>query len=115
MPRYAPLVLLVSVAVGLGLGVYLGWVVFPVQSGDAPPAALEQSIKDDYVLMVAAAWAGDGDRQAAQARLDSLDVDNSAEVRAAAARLAGAGYNAADLERLEALAQALEEPEASPP
>jgi hypothetical protein len=100
--------------IGAGLGLYLGWVVAPVEYVDTAPASLQQVYKDDYVLMLATAYAADGDLAAARAGLSSLGLSASTvTVRAAADRLAAADYPAEDLERLENLAAALEDSSAA--
>jgi hypothetical protein len=58
-----------ALALGLGGGLYYGWVLAPVQYVDADPASLHEAFKDDYVLMIATAYAGDGDLDAARAQL----------------------------------------------
>jgi hypothetical protein len=41
------------IAVGLGLGLYYGWVVSPVQYVDTTPSTLRADFRTDYTLMVA--------------------------------------------------------------
>jgi len=108
MPRRLIPLLLLALLVGLGLGLYIGWVAAPVEYVDDSPASLHQSYQDDYLLMIAAAYAGDGDLAAAQADLAALELaDPATAITAAASRLAAAGLPAADQERLAALAAAL--------
>ena len=52
MSRAALIVILVAALAGLGLGLYFGWVVSPVQYVDTEPSSLQASYKDDYVLMI---------------------------------------------------------------
>ena len=97
------------IVIGLGLGLYIGWVAAPVEYVDTAPNSLQQVYQDDYVLMLATAFAAEGDLDAARAGLASLGLDDhAAAVRATRARLAEAHYPAADLERLAALADALD-------
>lgn len=104
----AVLLILAALLVGVAAGLYYGWVYAPVQYVDADPASLHQSFKDDYVLMIATAYAGDGDLEAARAGLSNLGLEPSAAaVNAAAERLNTAGLPAPDAERLAALAAAL--------
>jgi hypothetical protein len=108
MPRRLIPLLLIALLVGLGLGLYIGWVAAPVEYVDASPASLHQSYQDDYLLMIAAAYAGDGDLAAARSALAPLELaDPVASLNDALARLAAAGLPAADQERLAALAAAL--------
>ncbi|NWF69362.1 MAG: hypothetical protein HXY40_09775 [Chloroflexi bacterium] len=71
---------LVSLFIGLALGVlvglYLGWVQFPVQYIDSPAGALARSYKDQYTVMIAAGFAQDGDVAGAVERLRVLGVEN---------------------------------------
>jgi hypothetical protein len=107
----AVIVIIAALLAGLAGGLYYGWVVAPVQYVDADPASLHQSFKDDYILMIATAYAGDGDLEAARAGLSELGLEPSAAtVSATAERLNAAGLPAPDGERLAALAAALAAP-----
>jgi len=57
---------------GGGLGLYLGWTVWPTEFTNASPAALEESYRRDYALMTAAAYTADGNLAAAEKRVESL-------------------------------------------
>lgn len=63
---------------GAGLGLYLGWVVWPIEFTNANPGALQEAYRQDYALMIAAAYAADGDLAAAQDRVDDLGEDGRA-------------------------------------
>ena len=65
MSRASLVTLVVCLALGLGAGLYIGWVVAPVQYVDTAPASLSQTYKDDYVLMIAAIYSENGDLAAA--------------------------------------------------
>lgn len=109
MSRGAVITFLVTLALGLGAGLYIGWVAAPVQYVNTAPASLRQSAKDDAVLMIAAVYAGDGDREAARARLAELGfVDPGSAVAAAGLRALEAGAAEADVRRLAGLAAAFE-------
>ena len=96
--------------IGVGLGLYGGWVLAPVEYVDTAPDSLQQVYKDDYILMLATAYAGDSDLVAARTGLAGLGLPETPDtVGAAAERLAAAGYPAQDLDRLATLAQALED------
>jgi hypothetical protein len=113
MSRTALIVILIGLAAGVGVGLYIGWVVAPVQYVDTAPNSLQRAFKDDYILMIATAYAGDGDLAAARSQLAALgQADPAAAVNAAAQRLASAGLPDADQRRLAALAQALGAPPA---
>lgn len=104
----ALVLIVLALLLGLGGGLYYGWVISPVQYVDADPASLHQAFKDDYILMLATAYAGDGDLEAARAGLTSLGLEpGAATITAAAERLTAAGLPAEDAARLADLAAAL--------
>ena len=107
MSRASLLTFIVSLAAGLGAGLYIGWVVSPVQYVNTDPASLRQSYKDDYVLMIAGAYAQDRDAVSARARLAGLGfADPGPAVAAAAHRFIAAHQPDGDLHRLVGLAEA---------
>lgn len=61
-----------GVVVGVGLGLYLGWVAWPTQFTDASPAILQSEYRRDYARMAADAYALDGDLVAARRRIRKL-------------------------------------------
>lgn len=73
-----PFFVLVGLAIGLGLGLYVGWEVEPTEYVNADPTLLAGGFKRDYVRMIAAAYAVEGDLAAAQARLTGLGDDAEA-------------------------------------
>jgi hypothetical protein len=62
---------------GIGLGLFLGWVVWPTEFTEADPTILEEQYQQDYTVMIASAYALDGDLAAARRRLDSLGKEDS--------------------------------------
>jgi hypothetical protein len=66
----------IAILFGLGIGLYLGWVQFPVQFIDSPARSLAPAFQDDYTLMVAAGYAADGDVNGAIERLRLLDIED---------------------------------------
>lgn len=66
------IMLLLGLAVGAGLGLYIGWVVAPTELTDVSPAALDETAQQDYLQLVAAAYWRDDNLAAARQRLGSL-------------------------------------------
>lgn len=66
--------ILLGLAVGLGLGLYLGWVAWPTEFTDAAPQILQERYRRDYAQMIAASYALDGDLRSAERRVNSLGL-----------------------------------------
>jgi hypothetical protein len=101
-------VALVAVLAGTGLGLWYGWVVNPVEYKDTDVAHLHAVYRDEFILMVAEAYAVDGDLDTARARLALLflpDPDDAVADRAEAALSQGASQ--LDVQALARLAAAL--------
>jgi hypothetical protein len=101
-------VVLVAVLAGGGLGLWYGWIVNPVEYKDTDVAHLYAVYRDDFVLMIAEAYALDGDLDTARARLALLslpDAANTVADLAEAAILKGASR--LDVQSLARLATAL--------
>ncbi|HET7375904.1 MAG TPA: hypothetical protein VFK30_04290 [Anaerolineae bacterium] len=61
-----------SSVLGLGLGLLIGWFVWPVNIVETSPADLRTDWKDEAIWMAAQAFAYDGDLELAQTRLAPL-------------------------------------------
>jgi hypothetical protein len=57
--------LVIALLIGAGIGLYLGWVQFPVQYVNSPASALAEPYRDDYTVMVAAGYLAENDPAAA--------------------------------------------------
>ncbi|MCI0394109.1 MAG: hypothetical protein L0332_04540 [Chloroflexi bacterium] len=66
-----------GLVVGVGLGLFLGWVAWPTQFTEADPTVLADGHQRDYTVMIAAAYTVDGDLAAARRRLASLGKPDS--------------------------------------
>lgn len=110
--------LLTALVLGAALGLVYSWVVSPVKYVDAPPYALRADYKDEYRALVAAAFLNSGDLARAQARLDQLKDDETAQSLAMQAQRALAeGKPEQEVRALSLLALALGKgvtPEVSP-
>jgi hypothetical protein len=67
----------VGIAIGLGLGLLITWQLWPVQYYDTDPVDLRNEHKDDYVVMIAAAYAQDRDLGMASLRLGELGLEDA--------------------------------------
>lgn len=90
-----------------GVGLYVAWIVHPLQPVAQTPAALRLSEKEIYIALVADAYALDRDLPAARQRLERLEAANIAQWVADLARRAAANGDAAQARRLARLAAAL--------
>jgi len=100
--------LFVGVAIGLALGLTLTWVVWPVQYYDTDPVDLRPEHKEDYIALVGAAYAVDGDLARAEARLAKLEEkDIGSVVAGLAERYLQEGRDVEETRSLAKLADAL--------
>ena len=98
----------IGVLVGLVLGFSIGWWLWPVQYTNTAPDVLRQDYRDDYVVMIAAAYEIEGNLEQARERLRLLDPEEpSAPVIKLAERLIEIGGSTEDVTRLAHLARAL--------
>ncbi len=67
----------VGIAIGLGLGLLITWQLWPVEYYDTDPVDLRNEHKDDYVVMIAAAYAQDRDLGMASLRLGELGLEDA--------------------------------------
>ncbi len=98
----------VGIVVGLLAGLFVGWVLWPVQYTDTDISDLKPAYQDEYILMVGAAYVASGDLEQAQARLTRLnDPDPARRVALLAETLIARGADPGDIECLVNLADAL--------
>lgn len=71
---------LVGLAVGLGAGFLIGWGIWPVQYYDTDPSDLKEEHKEDYIVLVSATYALNGDLNQAKGRLAKLQEEDVAQV-----------------------------------
>jgi hypothetical protein len=92
----------------MGLGLWYGWVLDPVEYKDTDVSHLASVYRDEYVLMVAQTYALDGDLDAARARLALLSMPEPASRVADLAEASiGRGASQLDIQVLARLASAL--------
>jgi hypothetical protein len=95
MKRLPVFALFLGILLGLGLGILIGWVLYPVHYVDTPPSALRAGYKDQYLLLIASAYAADHNLDRARQRLDTLGYPDALQaVDALAQDLAANGKDA---------------------
>jgi hypothetical protein len=96
----------IGLVLGLAAGLAYGWVLRPVELYDTAPGSLRQDYRTDYVLMVAEAYASDGDLPQALVRLAALGPQPPGQyVEQAMAYGTEQGFPAPDLANLSQLAR----------
>jgi hypothetical protein len=99
---------LVGLVLGAGLGLYLGWVQFPVRYVDSPARDLGQQYKDDYTVMIAGGYLADRDLVGATQRLRALGIEDVANyVQGVTERYISTSKDVNDIRPLVALAEGL--------
>ncbi len=102
------IMLALGLLLGLGGGLFYGYAVNPVVYGDTTPLDLAGPYKEQYVLMIAAAYNQDGDIARANRRMQVLGLNNPAErVAAFAQQSASRGTGEGTLTLLNNLAAGL--------
>lgn len=93
---------------GVGLGLVLGWVVWPVNYYDTALSDLQSDYKEQYIVLVGSAYMLDHDLEKAQARLDPLEAPNIRQwVAQLADRYIAEGRNEGDIRAVVELAHGL--------
>ena len=88
------LIVPVGIVAGLILGLLITWQVWPVEYYNTDPIDLRQEHKDDYVVMIAAAYAQDRDLGLASLRLGQLGLEDTKQsVLGLFQRYGEAGYS----------------------
>ncbi len=99
---------LISLALGLMIGIAVTWVVWPVQYSNADAADLRPAYKDDYLRMISAAYQVNGDLAAAKQQLSQLGLNNpTLSINNLIARDKTSSTSYASLEALASLAQSI--------
>lgn len=109
--RGLPIVIGVCLLIGLGIGLFIGGVLWPPQIANVDVTDLKPSAQDEFIVLIADAYAYDQDLASAQKRLAELKDKN---IGARVARLAKelATNNHSSAANLAALALALGETDA---
>jgi hypothetical protein len=113
MPRW--IYSLIALAIGIGLGLFYGWEINPVQFVDTTPASMRADYRADYVLMIAEAFHTDQNADLAIRRIAVLGSDSPAQISAQALQTGQSlGYSSNDISLLEELTRALQAYQPSP-
>ena len=101
-------VALVSAVLGIGIGLAIAWVWWPVEYTNADLVDLRQRHKDEYVRMISAAYVANGNLPKAQARLKVLGINFTAKYfNDFLGREQKAGHDPATLDGLALFAQGM--------
>jgi hypothetical protein len=112
--RNSILLPLLGLIVGIGIGLLYTWQISPVTYVDADPSILRADFKDQYRIVIAAAYASTHDLPRARARLELLkDPDLIGELSAQAQRMMADGESNQSVQPLAQLAADLEKGYAS--
>ena len=104
------LYLILALLTGLGLGLAYSWLISPITYVDASPAILRADFKDQYRVVIAAAYESSHDLARARARLELLsDTDPIGELSAQAQRMLGSGESFESVQPLAQLATDLQQ------
>lgn len=71
---------IVGIALGIGLALFIGWQLLPVQRANSSPALLRRDYQEEYLRLIAAAYQVDGNLALAQRRLAELPPDSLVSV-----------------------------------
>jgi len=104
-----PFDIIITLLLGLGLGLAYSWLISPLHIVDANPISLRADFKDSYRSAIAASFAATGNLPRAQARLVLLGETNSIEILNSQAQRMLASGEFTPAEQLAALALALED------
>lgn len=99
---------LITIVIGISIGLVYGWIVNPVEYVDTAPASLRMDYKTDYILMVAEAYKVEQDLDLAVRRLALLGDSSPQEmILDAIAYAAEIQYDPVDLVLMQALSDGL--------
>ncbi len=109
MSRLRWLFFILSIAAGVGLGLYYGWVINPIQYVNTSPSSLRADFRTDYTLMVAETYQHDHNIANAARQLANLGSQPPKESASAALIFAQQyQFNPADITLLQDLVLALQ-------
>jgi hypothetical protein len=99
---------IVGLALGIGIGLFVAWGLWPVELINADPSDLRLQHKEEYVRMISQAYVADGDLDAAKVRLNQLGSASYSKIFGdLISNEKGGGGDQITLDALVRLAQAL--------
>ncbi|HJR79307.1 MAG TPA: hypothetical protein VJ821_04485 [Anaerolineales bacterium] len=99
----------VSLLLGIGLGLAYGWIIDPVDFFDLTPDTLRADYKSDYVLMVAEAYSVEQDPGPAARRLAIFGTQSPSAIAASGLDYARAnGFADSDIALMQELVTAMQ-------
>jgi len=101
--REVALLVMIGLLIGIAVGLYLSWGLWPVEDYSSTPAQVKREYIPEYMVLIAERYMFDGDLPAAKARLSELGVPEPAQ---AVADLAGQYIREGrEVSKIRALAQ----------
>lgn len=77
--REMALLVIIGFGIGMALGLYLAWMVWPHEYYDSDPSKVRREFIEEYILIIAAQHALDGDIERARERLNQLGLADPVE------------------------------------
>jgi hypothetical protein len=93
-----------GMAVGVAIGILYAWLISPVEYVDTAPSSLRPTYRQQYMALIAQAYASTGDLERAKARLNLFQLDDAADELAALAQQQLADQGEDEARALAALA-----------
>ncbi len=87
MNRRAWIPVAVGAALGFAMGLFYAWNVNPVQYTETAPSSLKPEYREQYLVLIAAAYRGTGNLERAEARLALFDHEEPVETLEALAQV----------------------------
>ena len=101
--------ILITLAIGIALGLVYGWIISPVEFIDTTPETLRADYRADYILMIAESYHADKDTGLAAQRLAIIGSQTPADIVKQALQTGReTGYASNDLILLEELFSAMQ-------
>jgi hypothetical protein len=95
---FRPSLILLGLIIGAAIGLFYGWVISPVQYTETDPSSLSIENREQYLILVAAAYKADHNIDRARMRLAKLkDADVISGLASLAQRTAASGGDASAL------------------